>query len=62
MCRPSVADPLTVHVIRDVDGITLDYDRACTTDTYYDLADVEALLPGIVKLMEVVPGPARHRD
>ena len=49
-----MGDPLTVYVKRDVDGIVIDYLRNCTTDTWYDLEDIERLQPGTLLTMEVV--------
>ena len=53
-CGRSVGDPMTVYVERDVDGVVIDYVRECTTDTWFDLEDVERLMPGKLLSMERV--------
>lgn len=49
-----MGDPLIVLIHRDVDGESVIYEREACTDTWYDLADVEALQPGTLVSMEIV--------
>ena len=49
-----MGDPIVVYVEREVDGLTIDYVRHATTDTWFDLEDIERLQPGTLLTMEVV--------
>ena len=49
-----MGDPLIVLIHRDVDGYDLIYERACCTDTLWDLDDIEHLQPGTLVSMEIV--------
>jgi len=49
-----MSDPITVYVQRNVDGLVIDYLRYGTVDEWFDLEDVERLMPGKLLSMERV--------